>query len=237
MLSIVLFASENIMKKGISLNKPLVINDIRRDGLRITEGERGTNPANPPTKLMFSGDPETVAGWLDSDEADRRFLMTSGPFAMEAWSDENNNNQPDVGEPGVQEIVAAVMVTRGSNNLNSVTELKQIDAYAQRVYGSNFLTSQPSKPINLPITFNLQQNYPNPFNNATMINYQLPMASKVDLSIYNLIGQKVATLVSERKQAGQYQVVWNANGFSSGIYYYRLEAGGFTKVKKCLLLR
>jgi hypothetical protein len=104
-------------------------------------------------------------------------------------------------------------------------------------YENDWPTAVEKRQVLLPAQFSLEQNYPNPFNNATMINYQLPKISHVDLSIYNLIGQKVATLVSERKQAGQYQVVWNANGFSSGIYYYRLEAGGFTKVKKCLLLR
>jgi predicted GH43/DUF377 family glycosyl hydrolase len=89
----------------------------------------------------------------------------------------------------------------------------------------------------LPRNFDLSQNYPNPFNPVTMITYQLPMINDVDLSIYNVLGQKVGTLVNERKQAGDHQVEWDASGFASGVYYYRIEAGEFVDVKKMVLLR
>jgi hypothetical protein len=81
------------------------------------------------------------------------------------------------------------------------------------------------------------QNYPNPFNPKTIINYELPITNYVDISIYNLLGQKVATLVNERQQAGFHQVEWDASRFSSGVYYYRLEVGQFQEVKKMILLR
>jgi flagellar hook assembly protein FlgD len=80
-------------------------------------------------------------------------------------------------------------------------------------------------------------NYPNPFNPNTVINYELPTTNIVELSIYNLLGQKVATLVSERKAAGDHQVEWDATGFSSGIYYYQIRAGEFQAVRKMILLR
>ena len=89
----------------------------------------------------------------------------------------------------------------------------------------------------LPDKFALDQNYPNPFNPVTMINYQLPMINDVDLSIYNLLGQRVATLVSERQSAGRYQVEWDASGFSSGVYYYRIKAGEFEQIRKMVLLK
>jgi len=89
----------------------------------------------------------------------------------------------------------------------------------------------------LPTEFAMQQNYPNPFNPVTMINYQLPMINVVELSIYNLIGQKVATLVNGQQQAGHYQVEWDATGFSTGVYYYQLVAGEYREVKKMILLR
>jgi len=89
----------------------------------------------------------------------------------------------------------------------------------------------------LPKKFALGQNYPNPFNPTTIINYELPTTITVDLSIYNLLGQRVATLVDERQQAGSQQVEWNASGFASGVYYYRIEAGEFVDVRKMMLLR
>ena len=70
-----------------------------------------------------------------------------------------------------------------------------------------------------------------------MITYQLPESSEVELSIYDLLGQKVAKLVSERQPAGQHQVKWDARSFASGIYYYMIKAGEFRKVKKMVLLR
>ena len=90
---------------------------------------------------------------------------------------------------------------------------------------------------NYPNEFVLTQNYPNPFNPTTMINYQLPITSYVTITIYNLIGQKVATLVNKRQQAGFYQVEWDASGFTSGLYYYRIEAGNYVQTRKMIYLK
>ena len=90
----------------------------------------------------------------------------------------------------------------------------------------------------LPTKFALLQNYPNPFNPTTTISYQLVAVSNVDLSIYNILGQKVVTLVSAKKPAGSFMVEWDASGFSSGIYFYRLETDkGFVQSKKLILLK
>jgi len=86
-------------------------------------------------------------------------------------------------------------------------------------------------------TFHLYNNYPNPFNPKTTINYQLLKITDVDLSIYNSLGQKVSTLVTEKQDAGHHQVEWNASSFSSGVYYYRIEAGEFQYIKKMVLLK
>jgi hypothetical protein len=88
-----------------------------------------------------------------------------------------------------------------------------------------------------PLKFALEQNYPNPFNPTTMINYQLPRTCDVELNIYNLLGQEVATLVNKRQQTGMYQIEWDATGFSSGVYYYRIEAGNFVQTRKMIYLK
>jgi hypothetical protein len=117
------------------------------DGSPITnDGGNGTGDG-PKTKFMFSGDPESSDGWLDIDPADRRFMMTTGPFDMEPWVDENGNGLADIGEPGVQVIVAGVLMAMGSNNLNSVTYLKAVDEIAQLAYDIDFdLPSPPKSP-------------------------------------------------------------------------------------------
>jgi hypothetical protein len=89
----------------------------------------------------------------------------------------------------------------------------------------------------LPISYGLSQNYPNPFNPRTIINYELPITNWVELNIYNLLGQKVATLVSEEQKAGYHQVEWKASGFSSGVYFYHLRAGDFRDVKKMVIMK
>jgi hypothetical protein len=89
----------------------------------------------------------------------------------------------------------------------------------------------------LPTAYSLSQNYPNPFNATTTIKYQLPVDSDVELEIYNLFGQKVATLVDSRQQAGYRSVIWDASEVSSGIYFYRLRAGDFTETKRMMLVK
>jgi hypothetical protein len=89
---------------------------------------------------------------------------------------------------------------------------------------------------NKPETYILGDAYPNPFNPKTIINYELPITNEVELSIYNLMGQKIATLISEKQQAGKYTVEWDASGYSSGVYYYQITADKFHAVKKMILL-
>jgi len=89
----------------------------------------------------------------------------------------------------------------------------------------------------LPQTFSLSQNYPNPFNPTTKIRYELPMDCRVGLEVYNILGQRVVTLVDGKEKAGYKTVSWDATGMASGIYFYRLKAGEFTAIKKMILLK
>jgi hypothetical protein len=98
-------------------------------------------------------------------------------------------------------------------------------------------TTEVAEAGALPAAFRLDQNFPNPFNPSTMISYQLPVAGNVRLTVYDLMGKEVATLVNERKEAGRYQVTFNAVGVASGIYLCRIQAGGFVQTTKMTLVR
>ncbi|MEX0720770.1 MAG: T9SS type A sorting domain-containing protein [Balneolaceae bacterium] len=99
-------------------------------------------------------------------------------------------------------------------------------------------TSVSNENLDLtPKQFNLEQNYPNPFNPATVISYQIPANSEVTLAVYNVMGQKVATLVDESKSAGNYQVNWDAGSMSSGVYYYRLKSAGQVLTRQMTLIK
>jgi photosystem II stability/assembly factor-like uncharacterized protein len=89
----------------------------------------------------------------------------------------------------------------------------------------------------LPTRFELHQNYPNPFNPTTIIKFSLPRAGFVTLKVLNLLGEEVATLVSQESGPGVFRAQWNAPGFASGVYFYRLQAGSFLETKKLILLR
>jgi hypothetical protein len=86
-------------------------------------------------------------------------------------------------------------------------------------------------------TYKLEQNYPNPFNPSTRIIYQVAAATNVKLEVFDMLGRKVATLVNERKEAGEYSVNFNASGLSSGVYFYRLQTDKFTQTKKLMLVK
>ncbi len=85
--------------------------------------------------------------------------------------------------------------------------------------------------------YSLMQNYPNPFNPTTTINFAIPNQAKVQLSVYNVIGEKVAELINQEMQAGIHSVNFNATSLGSGVYFYRLTSGSFTETKKLLLLK
>lgn len=89
----------------------------------------------------------------------------------------------------------------------------------------------------MPKSFELFQNYPNPFNPSTIINYQLPMNSIVTLKIYDVLGREVKTLVSGHEAAGIHTVTFDASRMTSGVYFYRLQAGTYHDTKKLLLIK
>jgi hypothetical protein len=99
------------------------------------------------------------------------------------------------------------------------------------------LTDVEESPMDVPVEFSLKQNYPNPFNPSTTIRYELPKASHVTLTVYDLLGREVATLVNDVEEPGYKSVQWDASRFSSGVYFCRLTAGEFIQTRKLLLVR
>ena len=89
----------------------------------------------------------------------------------------------------------------------------------------------------LPKEFSLAQNYPNPFNPETKINYDLPISGYVSLKVYDLTGREVAILVNQQLEAGSHKVTFNGSNFASGIYFYRIQTGNFSQVKRMMLIK
>ena len=121
-----------------------------------------------------------------------------------------------------------------SNTVNGKLEyrLKQIDNDGKYQF-SKTITAE----VNYSSGFKLFRNYPNPFNPATEINYSIPYRSQIVLAVYNSLGQLITTLVNEEKPEGNYSVTFNGANFPSGIYFYRLQAGGYSSTKKFILMK
>ena len=103
---------------------------------------------------------------------------------------------------------------------------------------ADYITSvESSSELQIASEYKLYQNYPNPFNPSTKIQFSIPKRSFVSLTIYNVLGEKITTLVNDVKPAGNYEIVWNAENLPSGIYFYRLENGKINISKKMVLLK
>ncbi|MFQ5628846.1 MAG: FlgD immunoglobulin-like domain containing protein, partial [bacterium] len=108
--------------------------------------------------------------------------------------------------------------------------------------GPSVPTSVDEEPMEIARSFQLQQNYPNPFNPSTTINYSVDRAGQVELTIYDLLGRKIRTLVQANKPAGEYSAFWDGrddagNQMVSGSYYYKLRVGKHISTKRMLLLK
>jgi hypothetical protein len=186
----------------------------------------GENCANINPLFVYSGNPIIQKGWICNSAEDKKILVSSGPFNME-------KNKPI-------DIIIAHIVGRGSDALNSITVSKDYAVNVIDYYKSNFPNSIITGVKDLPntiINFRLDQNYPNPFNPNTVISYSLPLESNVKLIVYNALGQTVKVLVNGFKNAGNYSFNFNASDLPSGIYFYKLEAGQFSQVKKMMVIK
>jgi hypothetical protein len=157
-----------------------------------------------------------------------------------AWADFTGKNAMRVEDGGT----FAVITFKPTDSFakNEVIEMQLLkgeitNKYARRLDKSIIM---PDIVASVPMKYDLAQNYPNPFNPSTTIQYDLPENGKVNLAIYNTLGEQVASLVDTRQEAGSYEINWNAANLASGVYFYRLYVEGvkgFVMTKKMILMK
>jgi len=153
------------------------------------------------------------------------------------------SNGVPISVPALDQTLPQLIFTANNNAIITWQDRRSgnYDIYASLVDTSGRLAGTPvyvDNQENLPLTFQLFQNYPNPFNPTTKISWQSPIGSWQTLKIYDLLGNEIATLVNEYLPAGSYEVEFSAKGgYTSGVYFYKLQAGSFTETKKMLVIR
>lgn len=203
------------------------IGGLLPDGQPIDPTQFGViNGGTPDPKFFFSGDPVTNGGWIDNMPVDRKMLVNTGPFTM---------------APGdTQEIIYAIVVNQGVDALNSITTARQTAELAADLLPNLQPTAIDQGEV-LPQEFVLLENFPNPFNPQTTFRFVLPGSGNVQLEIFNLSGQRVATLLNEFRVAGEHRVLWTASAdgqsLPSGNYFARLTVAGQSLTRKVLLLK
>jgi len=182
------------------------------------------DPNNPSWGLddfSYAKKWESISGGISYQEAgpgDVSFVIANGPISIPGNS--------------IHRLAFAMVAADDSLNL-----FKHADSAIARWENFEVLDIEDEKLVESLSSYHLHQNYPNPFNPRTSIKYELPVPGFVQLSIYNLLGQQVANLISERQNAGQYSIEWDATGFASGLYFYKLQTGDFSLVKKMVVMK
>lgn len=191
-----------------------------RDGQPFIYGNDARRSSGKPIAFVLPGDPVTGAFWsernidnagTENTPADRRFVISAGPFNM---------------EPGeTEELTVAFVWSRGDSHLDSVRKLRENMAYVQ---SQTERIIQPSlKTVgHVPEeALGYHRNFPNPFQRQTTIQYSLDRPQHVQLTVYDLLGREIETLVDAQHDAGMHEVVFDARNLTAGAYLYRLQIG------------
>jgi hypothetical protein len=221
-----------IVYKGDEFNT-----NVRIENVSDLRGYQFTVKYDPNKYEIVSSEGETVEG---------EFLISGNP---------NNNKtvfftvDDRKGKIYVGCLLGSVKTAEGSGDIVNLRFRSKVDGDTPDIQLTNILIGNSNSEVirledvaNVPNEFKLSQNYPNPFNPETNIRFQLPEASKVTLTIYNILGQEVRSLISKNLNAGYHTIKWDGtNNFglkvASGVYLYRLNAGSFVASKKMVFLK
>jgi len=185
------------------------------------KGIGGSAPWNPPAPVYLDGETGQMHSkyiLIDSD------LPSSNPIV----------------ETGSYNFSTAASTGNDENFLliyDSLIANIYLQDFAKRYSLAGGTISVEKISTEIPADFVLSQNYPNPFNPKTVINYEIPNANIVKLTVYNTLGKQVTELVNERQSAGTYKVSFDAGNLTSGVYFYKLEVGNFVETKRMILVK
>jgi len=220
-----------------------------------------TQKIDPNGNLIWTVDGEPICT-VDKNQHDPAIISDKSSGAIIAWADHRKGTQDDIYAQRIDSSGNVLWSLNGvpisiaqndqsspliinSNNGGAIVawddrRSSTSDVYSSLVNANGILGGDPvyvSIDYQLPSTFEVFQNYPNPFNPSTRIKYQVSSNSQVSLKVYDVLGNEVATLINEFKPVGRYEFEFNASQLSSGIYFYKLQAGSFIQTRKMVLVK
>lgn len=213
---------------------PVVLGGVN-EHYNYLNGKRwdGTYFINPITldssKFLFPGDLHDTLTWTMQNDSIWRPLDVKLLLSVAIG---------DIAPGDTIHLSAALIAAEGESIIGSVDNLKERAKTIQNFYDhyKPSIAEYDEKEF-LPDYFYLSQNYPNPFNPETTIDFELPIAENIELAVYNLLGENVKTIASGNYKPGKYKFNFNGQNLSSGVYFYRLDAGRYSMTKKMILLK
>jgi hypothetical protein len=198
--------------------------------LRLAFHPGSSNWSTRPYLTLVAGDEANTTTWQLLEASGSRAAVN---LSLPTWQ------TIEVPLAQVSGTITEIRLRGSAKGTFYLDDLRLVAAKPSVAPGTAVLESQTSP---LPAAFSLAQNYPNPFNGSTVIRFSLPRAGEVEAAIYDLVGQQVATLAQGARPAGTHLLTWDGRDdqgrlLASGIYLYRLEAGGFSQSRRMLLLR
>ncbi|GAB6282769.1 MAG: hypothetical protein STSR0008_15180 [Ignavibacterium sp.] len=185
-------------------------------------------PANPPYNNPYNADTIRygIGTWLDiynNIENYQEQISGGGAFGTIMWVNRCNNT-------------CGVVFTFSSYSKVWETTFQVIDA-VNKIFPNNCYVTSVNEIETQPTTYQLYQNYPNPFNPTTKIEFIIAKSENVRIEIFDVLGRKKEVLLDKRLAGGTHQIIFNGNNYSSGVYFYRMQAGNFIATKKFILIR
>ena len=196
--------------------------------------------------LIQSGhleDGDEVAVWSEDDMLIGNGSVSNNRSAVTIWGRDTMNENAEFGAWDNELLRLTVWLQSEDKErpltIKSLSCLMngELDNLSIRYEKNSILVAEVFPPNETPKNYLLRQNYPNPFNPSTTIEYAIPNDERVILEIYNILGQKITTLVDKEQRAGTYRIEFEAKNLSSGVYIYRLNAGNYTDIKRMILVQ
>ena len=209
---------------------------------KVMNVNTGSN-ATVLVKTQEAKDGDEIAVLSSSKAVIGSGVVKSGQAVIAFWGD--NTLTPNVIEGAIEgEELTLALWTSADQAEKQLTVTGLTDALVNKDVGADLkyrenqvLIAMAKIAVDIPKDFMLCQNYPNPFNPTTILEFGVPVDSKVKVEVYNLLGQLIAVLVNEVRPAGYYKVTFGSQSMPSGVYFYRMTAGSFVQTKKMLLLK